>query len=406
MMRHVVRMMAAAAVVLASALGAIAGDPTAADAGSSSELAAPAVLEQTTSAFVAGGVCLARNTPEQLSTLFDTAPGGVIGADYQRATPLPNGKVLWTFQDAEVRLPDGSTTLVHNIGMVQDGTCFSVLMNGSQWNPQPWLFPASTVKFSHWYWPLDAAMGTDGRVYIFTAEMYERGQRYLTRVEPTSTVIAGVDIDTLAVEFLGAPADASNRLYGWSIESDDDWTYLYAHCYRQFGFDPFFDVLAHDRSCSNIVTVARVPRGQLFAAPEYWSGAGWSRRRADAVPVIERAGRMVNASDIVYRDNRWLAVTKVDDWFGRQIFVESAARPTGPFERIATLTAPLKCPQDCNTYYASWVPSTDASRLTIGLSHNRWDGIFTAVYRPSFFTIPKPAFRFADAARCSIGHCD
>jgi hypothetical protein len=63
MMRHVVRMIVAVAVVLVSALGAIAGDPTASDARSSSELAAPAVLQQATSAFVAGGVCLARNTP-------------------------------------------------------------------------------------------------------------------------------------------------------------------------------------------------------------------------------------------------------------------------------------------------------------------------------------------------------
>jgi len=355
---------------------------------------------------VAGSVCLARDTPAQLSTLFDTEPGGVIGADYQRATELPNGNVLWTFQDAEVRLPDGSSTLVHNIGMMQVGTCFSVLMSGTAWDPRPWLFPDSTVRFSHWYWALDAVMGSDGRAYVFAAEMYERGATYLTRVEPTSTAVAGIDLDTWQVEFLGTPPNAGNRLYGWSIASDDDWDYLYANCYRQFGYDPFFDVLAHDRSCSTVVTVARVPKGQIFSTPSYWTGRGWSRRAADAVPIIARGtAHLASGTDFVFRDNRWLAVTKIDDWFGRLIYVETAGRPTGPFERLQTIVAPVKCPQDCNTYHASWIPTSGADRLTIGLSHNRWDGILSTVYRPSYFSIPVPTFRFADADRCSIGHC-
>jgi hypothetical protein len=355
---------------------------------------------------VAGSVCLARDTPEQLSTLFDTEPGGVIGADYQRATPLPNGNVLWTFQDAEVRLPDGTSTLVHNVGMMQVGTCFSVLLTGTAWDPRPWLFPDHTDRFAHWYWALDAVMGNDGRVYVFAAEMNERGAEYLTRVEPTATAVAGVDIDTWDVEYLGRPSNAGTRLYGWSIASDDDWNYLYANCYRQFGYDPFFDVLAHDRSCSTILTVARIPKGQVFARPTYWTGRGWSRRAADAAPVIARGtSHLASGTDVVLRDNRWLAVTKIDDWFGREIYVESAPRPTGPFERLDAITAPLKCPQDCNTYYASWIPSSLADRLTIGLSNNRWDGILSATYRPSFFSIAVPPFRFADADRCSIGHC-
>mgnify|MGYP000172584794 CR=1 FL=1 len=55
----------------------------------------------------------------------------------QFALDLANGKVLWTFQDAEVRLPGGTSTLVHNIGMIQQGNCFTVLMSGSAADPQP-----------------------------------------------------------------------------------------------------------------------------------------------------------------------------------------------------------------------------------------------------------------------------
>ena len=355
--------------------------------------------------FVPGGVCLSRVSPDQLDQLFVTEPGGVVGADYQRATSLPDGSVLWTFQDAEVRLPGGGTTLVHNIGMIQRGSCFTVLMSGSAADPQPWLFGAYTDRFSHWFWPLGAEMGADGRVYVFVAEMVELGPTYPSRVEPIATAVAGVDVDTLAVEVEARPANASAALYGWSIESDARWTYLYAQCHRQFGFDPYIFVLAHDRQCSNRVTLARVPRGQLFAAPTYWTGGGWSGDPATAVPVIDTANRMANASQIVESGNNWMSITKVDDWWGDRILVERADRPTGPFRVVAEITAVPKCPVDCNTYFASWVPTTDAGQLFYGLSHNRWDGVATAAYRPTFGAIGAPAPTMAPADRCSLGHC-
>ena len=164
--------------------------------------------------------CLATATPDQLDGLFTREPGGVIGADYQRATPLPDGRVLWTFQDAEVRLPGGGTRLVHNIGMVQDGACFEVLMGGTDADPQPWLFANDTTPFFRWFWPLGAEVGVGGNVYVFAAEMYERGPGYLTRTEPTSTVVAVVDANTLEVRSTARPGDASASLYGFSIESE------------------------------------------------------------------------------------------------------------------------------------------------------------------------------------------
>jgi len=159
-----------------------------------------AALMSTTSSAVTAAerqwTCLPGTTPADLDRLFVSEPGGVVGADYQRTTPLPDGRVLWTFQDAEVRTSNGSTTLVHNIGMVQNANCFSVLIGGTAADPRPWLFSESTTPFVRWFWPLGAEVGVDGRVYIFAAEMYERSPGYLVRTEPTSTVVAVVDIAT------------------------------------------------------------------------------------------------------------------------------------------------------------------------------------------------------------------
>jgi hypothetical protein len=355
--------------------------------------------------FVAGTVCLQRLTPDQLSQLFATAPGGVVGADYQRSTPLANGAVLWTFQDAEVRRPNGTRTLVHNIGMIQRGNCFTVLMSGTATDPRPWLYASRTTQFAHWYWPLGAEMGADGRVYVFMAEMVERGPGYLTRVEPVSTVVAGVDIDSLEVDVEAVPANASAALYGWSIESDSTWTYLYAQCHRQFGFEPYIDVYAHDRQCSSIVTLARVPRGRLLEPPRYWTGSSWHPDPAAARAVMQTEGRMVNATQVVRSNGSWMAITKVGDWWGDRILVEQASRAAGPFRVVADIAAVPKCAVDCNTYFASWIPTADPTQLVFGLSHNRWDGIATEVYRPTFASIPAPLPTRSTAERCSLGYC-
>ncbi len=349
-------------------------------------------------------VCLPASTPDQLDRLFSYEPRGVVGADYQRATPLADGSVLWTFQDAEVRLPAGGTRLVHNIGMVQRGRCFNVLMSGTADDPQPWLFAADSTPFFHWYWPLGAEVGADGRVYVFAAEMYERGPGYLTRAEPTSTAVAIVDTKTFAVLATTRPGDSSPSLYGFSIESDSTWTYLFAQCHRQFGYDPYIYVYAHDRSCSSRVTVGRVPKGQLLAAPVYWIGRGWSPDPASAAPIID-VDRMVNASQFVRVNNAWMAITKVGDWWGDRIVVEQAVRAVGPYTTVAEIIPPTKCALDCNTYFASWIPSTNPAQIVYGLSNNRWDGIATEVYRPTFAAIGAPPKSLLPADRCSLGYC-
>lgn len=153
------------------------------------------------------------------------------------------------------------------------------------------------------------------------------------------------------------------------------------------------------------MTVGRVPIGEIFATPTYWTGASWSTDPQLAVPVIDPTGRLASATDVIRHNNRWVAVTKVDDWFGSEIFIEEAPRAIGPFHRIATLPAVPKCPVDCNTYYASWIPMADGAVMMFGLSNNRWDGIATEVYRPRYATIAAPAYQMSSADRCALGYC-
>ena len=78
----------------------------------------------------------------------------------------------------------------------------------------------------------------------------------------------------LALVDLEPASDPSAALFGYSVVSDDAFSYLYGHCYRQFvpgdddGFDP---------SCSPSAYLARVPKGALDDPFEYWTGRAGRR---------------------------------------------------------------------------------------------------------------------------------
>jgi hypothetical protein len=368
-----------------------------------------ASYERADSTYIADTFCLPDLSAQSLSKMFDNEPGGIIGADYPRTVETGDGNVLWTFQDARVRTPDGGARYVHNIGLLQIGACFNVLVGGSTTYPEAWLFPHHTSPEQRWFWPLDAEVGADGAVYIFAVEMYERGENYLEFAEPGETFVARFNPDDWNIEWYGQPADTSSDLYGWSIETDDDWTYLFAQCHRQFGYDSVLGVPAHDRSCSDRVTLARVPVGRLFDTPEYWTGDAWSRSKSNAEPIIERSGRFANPTQFVLKNGRWLALTKIDDWFGSEIVIESAIHPIGPYFEVERRTAARKCVAECNTYFSSWIDAQNLGRpndpLIISLSHNRWDGLPSHVYRPTYDIVLPPPDQPTVAMRCILNYC-
>ncbi len=377
---------------------------------------------------VAGSTCVGSTNAAGLTNLFDQIPGGMFAADYQRAVPLPDGRTLWLFQDASITLPPPppppeppplplpgtpppppvvpATRLVHNAALLQTGSCFDLLRSGTDDAPGPWLFPAETAPFSHWFWPLDATVGQDGRLYVFVAEMVERGPLYLSTTEPIATRVVAVDLATMTPVAAGLAPNASASLYGFSIASDATWTYLYSQCHRQFGWSPSILLLAHDLSCSSNVTVARVPKGQVLQSPSYWDGATWQPDAARAKPVIPSAGRSVNPSQVRWTGSEFVAVTKVNDWFGTTVFLDRAPAAQGPWTTYARMRVDPKCdPTVCNTYFASWVPfNVSGGQWMIGLSNNRWDGRVSEINRPTFLTVPPPG-QFALAARCSRVQC-
>lgn len=316
------------------------------------------------------------------------------GADTQRTTQLPGGRVLWTFQDVHVPTRLGPR-LVHNAALLQDGSCFHLLHGGTYANPTALFMADETVPFRRWYWPLGSTVGAGGDLYVFLAEMHERGRTYLDRTEPTATWLLRLDaVDLTPIHLRPAP-NATPSLYGWSVVDLGPYTYLYAQCHRQFGFDPlvFSDplVFAHDFSCAGRVTVARVPRGDLGSRPQYWQGTGWGPDPARAVAVIPTSeDRQVNPTQVHHDGSRFVAVTKEGDWWGDTIYVDAAPAAQGPWRTIAAIPVPPRC-SICNTYFASFLAPPAPGRLVIGLSNNVFPGNDLTAYFPSILELRVPS---------------
>lgn len=339
--------------------------------------------------------CAGGATAEDLDRLLRLqAPGatGVVGADYARAHSLPDGRVLWLFQDAFVgsdgtALDAPGNRFAHNIGLVQDGTCFTVLGGGAG----SWIGADLEVPLTHWFWPLGTVTRADGRLGQFLVEMHNpNGSGADLGAEPVAVWIATIDLTDFSIdELVPAPDPLDRPLFGFSVTGDHEFDYLYGQCYRQFT-DPGY-VGYHDLDCGPDVYLARVPRGHPEAAPEYWAGMSWSSERSDASPVSTR-GTFANALQVRRFGDRFVAVNKVDDWWGHTVEISVALQPQGPFALVRAVPESLVC-DECNTYFAHLLPwSTPDGRLIVALSNNAWNMRADAFshpdrYRPSMIEV-------------------
>jgi hypothetical protein len=213
---------------------------------------------------------------------------------------------------------------------------------------------------------------------------------------PVRTWLAILDPDSLQQLYFEPATDsgATKELYGWSVTSDDQYSYLYGHCYRQFvnnvnGPGQF------DSSCMPYAKVARVPLGHFDAAPQYWNGSTWVGDANAAAPVTTHP--LASPVSVQWFGDLWVSVTKAGDWWGTDIYVDTAPAPQGPWTTVQKINAlPMrKCSQGCANYSATLMPwLSTAGRLVIGLSLGGDFPLWLAngsLYRPTFFEIDRPA---------------
>ena len=328
-----------------------------------------------------------------------TAQQGFGGGDYPHAYPLPDGRVLWLFQDLHFSndddlrndVPDGSpTNAAHNAGLVQQGSCFTII--GSR--GRDLIGDAETVDSTTWFWPMDGEIGADGNLWIFIAEMHSpNGGGAVHGALPVRSWIAILDRTTLKQLYFQPAPDTSNRLYGWSVTSTDQWSYLYSHCYRQFA-NPSESIAQFDSACMPTTYLSRVPRGNFNAPPEYWNGSGWTFDAAAAVPV--RSRNVADPMSVQWFGDVFVSVTKENEWWGSRLIVDRAPAPQGPWTTVTTrsVLGDMKC-RTCGNYGAFLMPWLDERgkmivALSSGSDYELWRSD-ASLYRPTFHTFDVPS---------------
>lgn len=335
-----------------------------------------------------------------LDELFGGQVGRVVGADYARPFALPDGTTLILLQDVFLAPSDapvatlGTADFAHNAGVQLDaGGCVVRTVTGRR----AYVGGDLTRNLSRWFWAMGGGIGADGRLHVFVAELRNpNGTGAASGAVPVATWRATIDPDSLDVVDLVPAADAGVELYGWSVASDADFSYLFAHCYRQFVPDEW---LGHDLSCTGDIRVGRVAAGRFADRPEYFTGSGWSTDPARAAPLAFPGARNVNPVSIQYIDRRFVSVSKVDDWWGTTILVDTAPAATGPWVSAGSFEPPAKC-DGCNTYFASLMPwRQDDGALVVALSNNAWDMHAVAFATPSIYRCSFHAFELPVAPR-------
>ena len=146
--------------------------------------------------------------------------------------------------------------------------------------------------------------------------------------------------------------------------------------------------------------MARVPVGRLGspASWRFWDGRGWVAGAARAVPVRPAVGGVSTSLSVDRVGGRWLAVTKKDEYLGRDIVVLTATHPAGPWREttVATTDTDADLRRGDLTYTALGHPDIPlaSGRLLVTVSRNNVDPAKTLEDvergRPYFLEVPLP----------------
>lgn len=252
------------------------------------------------------------------------------GADSTYSVELPDGRILWIFSDTYLGTvnPDGSrprsrslggtTPMVNNTFVVQDGTRFRTITGGIPGAPDS-LLTAHSLRGDHVYWAGDAQLH-DGAVEI-AYRRYEAGTRAV------GVAILRLDPDDLRRPVARHDVPTRQRTVSWAsaLHRTDTHTYVYG---------------SRDTGTTKYLRIARVEGPSMFGAWEYLDAAGnWT---SDEFRAADHLAGVANEFSVTPIDGGYLLLTHdTTEVMSADIVGYAAPTPYGPFEdKIVLYTTP------------------------------------------------------------------
>ena len=348
--------------------------------------------------------CVRRITAPSIHARFRDGFGPLVGVDGQHAIRIGRGRYLWLFSDAYLDYTNRASNLhetqrVGNVAALQRGRCFKLIRRGTRARSAAFEpgYPRMSRESS--FWPL-GGQAHRGRLQVFWAEMQRDevpppGDGIYRH--PIRTWLATYDARTLErLRLLPARNDGVFPQYGFAVASDATHTYLFGNSnLLNLTYEGGFYNGPHS---ATRMYLARVPRGRLRLPPVYRTARGWSPNPRAAVAISARFWTE-NTMQPRFISGRWVAVTKVDGFWGTRTIVEVAARPWGPWRVVSRrIVRPLRGYDEMNNYQPIILPYRGRSRnLIIAMSQNARDWLDAvedfSMYRPQVYAEPWPFAR-------------
>jgi hypothetical protein len=333
-----------------------------------------------------------------LDAFFASRLGPVLGWDYQHVYPLGGERFLWLFQDVFIDQSGAASTLgqssfVHNAAVIQEGTCFRLLHGGTPDRPQPFEVGGGVTQAT-WFWPMGGEVH-DGHLQIFWVKMvkdqFNPSPPDGLGWHPTETWLATYDpITMVRLDFRRAVNSGVAPIYGYAVASDATHTYLFANSFEQnLAREGGYWSGPHS---GTRMYLARVPRGQLLAQPEYRTANGWTSDASSSDPILQRHWAEFPMQPR-FIEGQWVAVAATDGYWGDWFSMDVARQPWGPWTTVeARPLQPRNVDFRRNTYHAHLAPWRDAAgNLVVTVSNNARNMLRDAwpdpsLYRPMVIT--------------------
>lgn len=318
--------------------------------------------------------------------------GAFQGADVGADVTLQDGRRLWLFGDTLRSADFDGQRFVRNSMLVFEPGCAQVVLPADHGA----LIPDRDDGVG--YWPMSvAAIERPGYDLVGVSAQRVKGADApdgplafdnLGPAVALFVVERGRTPQLLGVRDIGPDDDDLRRpTWGAATAVSDGWVYLYGTARPGRGL--VFGFSLH---------VARVRPDDVLRPDRYryWNGRTWTRDASDLATLIPAEGGVSQTLSVFERDGRWYAVSKRDEFLGKDLVVWSASRPTGPFTPSAPVAQIPSEPDGRLRYMPLAHPDLLPERGSVVVSYSQNDTDLAEVardpfvYRPRFLRIPLP----------------
>ncbi|HEY9261964.1 DUF5005 domain-containing protein [Chitinophaga sp.] len=244
------------------------------------------------------------------------------GGDGCYSVLLPDGRLLWSFQDSffgQVSADRNRTNNVmnRNAAHLQLDTSlqsFIQLNPGAGNQSQTWIKYGSAAEDQDWYWP-GAGQVHGGKVQMLLSHVKKTGSGTWDFAH-VSTDLAIFDLPSMQLSQLIKDKDLSSNYSAGSMQAPDGYTYMYS---TENGF------------LTSSMYVARAAGQDLTGTWEYYGQNGWS-----TTPVKYNVCSDISQPNVFYKDGKYYLVSQ-QIIFGLDIYILESNSPVGPWTNKRTL---------------------------------------------------------------------